>query len=262
MPQVSEPKIITLDIETAPLKSYHWGLWKENIGLSQIANEWTILSVAWKWLDEKVVHCLDTRGAPRDDGELLLKLWTLLDEADIAITQNGIDFDIKKINARLIATGFTPYSPLRHIDTKVIAKKHFGFTSNRLEWMGKNIAGQKKSDHRKFPGFELWVECLADNPKAWNEMAKYNKQDVLATEALYLKLRPWVEGHPNLAIYGAAGAKVEKCPKCGSPHIQMRGIAHTNTGAYQRMRCNTCGGWSRSRKTLLLRDEARLMLGN
>jgi hypothetical protein len=33
------PKIATLDIETCPLESYTWGLWKQNVGLNQIKTE-------------------------------------------------------------------------------------------------------------------------------------------------------------------------------------------------------------------------------
>lgn len=258
---MSEPKILTLDIETAPLSSYHWGLWKENINLNQIQVEWSILSVAWKWLHEKKPHCEHAHpDMPRRDQGLLKRAWQLLDEADIVVTQNGIDFDIKKLNARMVAEGLKPYSPVRHIDTKLVAKKHFGFTSNRLEWMGQHIAKQPKSKHKKFPGFELWAECLNGNREAWKEMAKYNMQDVVATEALYLKMRPWIEGHPNVALYG--DMREQKCPKCGSTHLQSRGVYRTNTAVYQRFQCQDCGGWSRGRKTLLLKDEARNQLGN
>jgi hypothetical protein len=36
-------------------------------------------------------------------------------------------------------------------------------------------------------------------------MRKYNPKDVKGTEDVYLKLRPWIEGHPNLAIYNDDG---------------------------------------------------------
>lgn len=242
--RVSKPKIVTLDIETAPLKVYAWGLWDQQTGVNQIDTEWSILSFSWKWLHEKKAHYMDCRGEPREDGLILDALWLVLDDADIVVSQNGIAFDIKKINARLVMKGYRPYSPIRQIDTKVIAKKHFEFTSNRLEWMGKNVAGQKKSEHKKFPGFELWDECLKDNWAAWDEMKKYNVRDVLATEKLYLKLRPWMEGHPNVATYGN---EPHACPKCGATHLHRRGFAVTQTGRYVRYACGTCGGWSRSR---------------
>lgn len=255
---MSKPKILTLDIETAPLKIYNWSLWQDSTSVNQIAEEWQILAVCAKWLGKKPMY-YDMRKH-QTDGELLAWLWLLLDEADIVITQNGKSFDIKKINARLIAEGFGPYSPIRQIDTKEVAHKHFGFTSNKLEWLGKNIAKVQKSQHKKFPGFELWAECLNGNVKAWNEMKKYNIQDVRATEKLYLKMRPWIEGHPNLATYADGGSVC--CPKCGSGNVQRRGQAVTQTGKYARIQCLACGGWSRTRKTELPPERNKLLLTN
>jgi RNase_H superfamily len=248
---MNEPKILTLDIETSPLKVYTWSLWDERTGVNQIDLEWSILAVCAKWLDGKPMYkdCRNRPKGPRDDAHLLKWVHELLDEADIVVSQNGISFDTKKINARLIAEGYRPYAPIRQIDTKVIAGRHFAFTSNRLEWLGKNIAKTAKSDHRKFPGFELWAACLADKPAAWSEMKKYNVQDVVATEQLYMKLRPWMEGHPNLATYG--DKEVPSCPRCRGTQMNRRGTAVTQAGRYPRYQCQDCGGWARGKKTEL-----------
>src|SRR5579885_983063 len=181
-----KPRILTLDIETAPLKSYHWGLWDQNIGIEQIDVDWSILAYGAKWLDKPKFIYRDTGGRgeskTRDDAALLDEIALLLDEADLVVAQNGKKFDIKKINTRLIQANIPPYSPIRVIDTQEVAKKHFGFPSNKLAYTSKILTDTPKDDHRKFPGFELWRECLADNPKAWKEMKKYNKRDVIATE--------------------------------------------------------------------------------
>lgn len=256
------PVIVTLDIETAPLQSYHWGLWDENVGLEQIQNEWTILAFAAKRLGQVHTTYADTggRGARRvrDDKPLLAALWQVLDAADIVVTQNGKAFDLKKINARLLMNGFPPYSPIRIIDTKLIAKRHFGFTSNKLAWMSQHLTDTPKSSHKRFPGFELWTECLKDNPKAWAEMRKYNIRDVEATEKLYLRLRPWTEGHPNVAAYGDMCK--HQCPKCGSTRLQKRGESVTQAGRYHRFQCSECGGWSRARLALANLAQRRRLL--
>lgn len=252
------PKILTLDIETAPIKALVWGLWDQNVGLNQIDTDSSILSWAAKWLDKKTVIYRDTSGRGpakiRDDKKLVGELWKLLDAADLIVAQNGIKFDIKRINARLIKHGYPPYSPTRVIDTLKVAKKHFGFTSNKLEYTSELLTDTPKSKHKDFPGFELWLECLKDNPKAWAEMKKYNKQDVIATEKLYLKLRPWIDQHPNVGTYNVRGDV--QCPKCGSGEIQLAGIRVLQQGSYQRYHCQTCGGWSRG-KQILAELEAR-----
>jgi hypothetical protein len=251
-PEARGPRIVTLDIETAPLESYHWGLWDQNIGLEQIVCEWSILSFSAKWLGDSRVIYQDTGGRGpakvRDDRAVVRALWDVLDEADIVIAQNGKAFDVKKINARMLLLGFRPYSPIKIVDTMLAARRHFEFSSNKLAWLSKHLTPAKKSTHKKFPGFELWAQCLKDNPEAWAEMRKYNCQDTVATEQLYLRLRPWIEGHPNVAAY-ASGEKVA-CPKCGGVDLQMRGRSLTQFGEYHRYQCKGCGGWARSRYTL------------
>ncbi len=242
-------KVVTLDIETAPIKACVWSLWKQNVGLNQISSEWFLLSFCAKWMHKNSVIYDDMRGKvhTEDDRHLLQKLWHILNEADIVVTQNGVAFDHKKINARFLLNGFPPPSPYKMVDTKLMAKQKFAFTSNRLEWMADKLSPVKKEKHKKFPGFELWVECLKDNPEAWDEMKEYNIPDVTSTEQVYLKMRAWIDGHPNVNVYD--GRVDLRCHRCGSDDLARRGFYYTDSGKYQRYRCNGCGGWSRSRYT-------------
>ena len=260
----TSPHILTLDIETAPLQSYHWGLWDQNVGLDMIQDEWSILSFSAKWLGKSNVIYMDTGGRGvdkvRDDMAVLEALWGLLDNADIVVAQNGLAFDIKKINSRFLLAGLPPYSPIRVVDTMLVAKKHFNFTSNKLAWMSQHITNSKKSTHKLFPGFELWAECLKDNKKAWAEMKKYNVMDTVATEELYLKMLPWIGGHPNVATY--TDSENASCPKCNSDNLQKRGLYHTQTGVFQRYCCVKCKGWSKGRNSILTREKRKALLGN
>ena len=261
---MTSARIVTLDIETSPILAFVWSLWKQNVGLNQIHTDWSILSFCAKVLGEKAVQYEDTGGRGigkvRDDSALMKKLWKVLDDADIIIAQNGVSFDIKKINARLIDLGMPPPSPYKVVDTMLEARKIAKFTSNRLAWLSDVLTDIPKSDHKKFPGFTLWTECLADNPAAWAEMRKYNVIDVKATELVYLKLRPYVIGHPNLAAY--TDATDAQCPKCASTDLQKRGTSLTQSGSYPRYQCNSCGGWSRGRYTDNSIKKRRSLLSN
>lgn len=257
-------KILTLDIETAPIMAYVWRTFKENVGLNQISHDWYILSFAAKWLHQKRVMYHDQSKAKNieDDRSMLLKLHALLDEADIVVAHNGRKFDVKKINARFIQHGLPPPSPYEIVDTLDIARQQFAFTSNRLAHLTDILCTEKKEQHHKFPGFELWAQCLKGNPLAWKEMEKYNKQDVISLEELYLKLRAWYVGHPNVgAINGDLSE--ESCPKCGSTHVTQKGLRYTKGGgAYLRYQCQDCGGWSRGRFVQQSRSQRRKMLVN
>lgn len=257
-----QPRILTLDVETSPLEVYCWKIWEETVGIDQIKVDWTILSYAAKWLGKREAIYADAggRGADkvRDDDGLLDGLWHLMNEADIVVAQNGIRFDIRKINYRLIRAGYTPYSPIRVIDTMVQAKRLFASTSNKLGWLSEKLTNTPKSKHKKFPGFELWLECLKDNPAAWAEMKKYNIQDIRATEKLYLRLRPWIPNHPNVSTYDLRAGGV--CPKCGSPKLKQEGRVTLQATVYAKYRCLSCGAWSRGKLQLTDIDTRRSKL--
>jgi len=256
-------KILLLDIETAPIQSYHWRLWKENINIDQVQVDWSILSFSAKWLGEPMRKAVyyDTFEEKdiRDDSRVLQRLWELLDEADIVVAHNGQRFDLRKIRARMFTQMMQPFSPVRVIDTLYEAKKLFGFSSNKLAWLG-SLIGVPKYKHGKFPGFELWVEFLKRNPAARKEMRKYNLIDVQVLEQVYLRLRPWIEVHPNVNVLD--GHSNNECPKCGSHEMQKRGIRTTQVGTYQRYQCSDCGGWSYDRRNMTPNLQRKRLLGN
>src|SRR6185369_16124997 len=147
------PKVLIFDIETAPILGHVWSLWENNVALNQIVSDWHVLSWSAKWLDDppnKIMY-QDQRNARdvQDDKALLRGIWNLLDQADVVITQNGKSFDQKKLNARFILNKMQPPSSYKHIDTKVIAGKHFAFTNNKLEYMtDKLCTNYKKLKHK------------------------------------------------------------------------------------------------------------------
>lgn len=254
MDQLTKPKVLLLDIETSPIISYTWGLFDQNIALNQIHTDWHVLSWSAKWLDDDTVMYMDQRNASNieNDKRILKGIWRLIDKADVLITQNGVSFDMKKLNARFIQQGLKPTSSVKHIDTLKIARKVFGFTSNKLEYLTDKLCIKyKKSKHKKFSGFDLWKECLAGNEEAWNEMEKYNKQDVLSLEELYYKLVPW-DASINFNLYSDS---VENECKCGSKDFVKNGFKYTSVAKYQRYKCSHCGHETRDRKNLFTKDK-------
>lgn len=230
-------KILVFDIETAPMLAYVWGLKDQNIALNQIKKDWDLLAFAAKWLGEKDMIYADRRGK-MSEKMLLNKIWHLLDEADIVITQNGKNFDSPKLNARFIMHGMKPPSPYKHLDTYQIVRKVAKFTSNKLEYLTDKLCTKyKKLSHKKFPGFSLWTECLNGNIDAWNEMKRYNIHDVLATEEFYNKIKAWA---PAAMVKPFAFA--QGCVVCGEK-CEKRGFDRKKNGLYQKYHCLSCGHW-------------------
>lgn len=254
-----KPKVLFIDIETKPILAWVWAIWDQNVGLNQIKEDWSILSYSAKWLNDPpnktMYKDVSTAKSIDDDRAVLKEIWKLLDAADIVVTQNGKAFDQKKIFARFVMQGMQPPSPFKHIDTKVLAKKHFGFTSNRLEYMTDKLCKKfKKKRHEKFSGFGLWKECMKNNPKAWDAMRIYNKYDVLSLEELYQKLAPW-DSSLNFNLYHDDTDHI--CSSCGSDESEKRGYSYTAGGKFQRWRCKGCGQWTRSAQNLLTKEKRK-----
>lgn len=267
---MSKPKVLVFDIETSPIIAHVWSIWEQNVGLNQIQSDWHVMAWAAKWFTGKDgtvygphdrMMYMDQRKVKNkeDDSKLLAGIWQLLDQADIIITQNGDSFDVKRLNARFILNGMKPPSSYRSIDTKKIAKRKFGFTSNRLEYMTHKLNKKyKKLKHAKFQGHELWTECLKDNKEAWNEMEQYNKYDVLSLEELYINFQPW----DNTVNFNVYSERLENVCKCGSKSVKLNGHSFLSSGKYRRYKCTDCGAESRGRENLLCKEKrASLRIG-
>lgn len=242
-----EMQVLLLDIETAPSIAYVWRFFKENISPKQVLEHCSMLSFGAKWLGSDKLIYFDTRR--RSERALLKKMNALLMKADAIIAHNGTNFDMPKIRGRSLVYGLTPPSPYKEIDTCRIARREFGFDANSLEYLAKVLGCTEKSSHKKFPGFELWAECMKGNEEAWDEMQDYCLQDVETLEEVYLKVRPYARQHPNVAVYAENSGIT--CPKCGSEHNQKQGYVYTNVGKYQKYQCQAdgCMSWHRGRFT-------------
>lgn len=233
----TSPSVLVFDVETAPIKAYVWGLRDQNISLSQIIDDWSIIAFGAKWLGSNAVFYADTRR--KTEKQILSEIWELLDRADIVITQNGKSFDSRRLNARFIHYRMLPPSPYRHIDTYLLVKGAADFTSNKLEYLTEKLCVKyKKLKHSKFPGMSLWVECLKGNVKAWEEMKKYNIHDVLSTEELYNRVKAWgPQNMPKLFLSPAT------CSVCGH-QAQRRGPVKGKPNLrWVWCKSGTCGKW-------------------
>lgn len=253
--------ILYLDIETSPSLGYIWRMWKENIGVKQLKENMRVLSFSAIWNDnpDSEVMYFEHRGP--NDKKLIQSYLNLVDKADVVIGHNVQNFDCATMNGRAMVLGLKPPSPYKIVDTYQVAKKEFRLEANSLEYLSSVLDIQnKKLSHKKFPGFELWRECLAQNDEAWEEMKEYNIVDTLAVREAYKIMRPWIRNHANMAVFEESDEMV--CPKCGGHHLQRRGFAYTNVGKYQRFVCTDCGGWARSRFTEYPKDKAKNLLVN
>lgn len=248
------PRVLVIDIELSPLLVWSWGLHEQNIALNQVHKDWHLMAVAAKWLDEDKIFYMDQRDKKdmSDDREMCEAVWKLLDEADIVVGQNSKSFDIKKLHARFAIHEMSAPSSYKHQDTLCMARKHFGFTSNKLEYLTSQLNTKyKKLDHGAFPGVSLWTQCLAGNNAAWKEMKIYNIHDVLSTEELYTILRKW-DNTIDFSVYREDGKIV--CV-CGHDKFTKNGFDFQKLGKFQRYKCKKCNKETTSKINLLSKEQ-------
>lgn len=236
------PRIAFFDIETAPILGRVWGLWEENV--IKVEESWYMLSFSVKFLGDTKVKTYalpDFKGykpGSTNDYELVKKLWEVFDEADILVAHNGDRFDIPKANVRFAVHGMLPPSPYKSLDTKKMAKAKFKFDSNKLADLATSF---KLENKMQTGGYALWDGCMKGDKRSWATMKKYNAQDVVVLEQLYLKLRPWVTTHPNLSVYEE---KVASCSRCQSENIALEGFQVRGNSKREQYHCGDCGAWT------------------
>jgi len=259
-PKLEAPKILLLDIETAPLSAFLWRLKTEYVNTSMLQNSnWWILSWSAKWLfNNEMMHDVVTgkEAIEEDDGRIALSLWALVNEADICVTHNGKNFDHRMMNMRWMMHGFMPPTPYKVIDTFQVARSNFLFPSYKLDYIAKEIGVGMKVKHE---GFGMWKKCLTGNEDSLNQMMVYNDGDVKIMEDIYLVFRPWIKNHPNIGVYAENETPV--CSACGSSNLKEDGVYRTNISVFKNFRCMDCGSpHNRQRQNSLPKDLRKKLL--
>ncbi len=253
-------KILIFDIETAPLKAwvYQKSIWNANITSDKVISEWFCLSWSAKWLFEKEVMSdglISKEAILEDDKRIIKSLWKLLDEADVVIAHNSFNFDIPNLNTRFLLNNLPPPRLYQQIDTLRVARKQFGFTHNNLDGLAKLFGFKPKEEVH----FDLWVACREGDPKALIRMEEYNQRDVTLLEEVYLKLRPWIKGHPNLNLI--IDDEEPRCPVCLSEdiHVDENNYYMTAVSKFPVAVCAGCGNSGRVRQSLISKEKRKSM---
>jgi DNA polymerase elongation subunit (family B) len=256
-------KVLVLDIETAPIRAFVWGIWNQNVALNQIQSDWFCLTWAAKWLFEDKVY--SAKLTPKevlvqDDSRIIKGIWELVNQADIVIAHNGEKFDIPKLNTRFIVNGLQPPLPYQQIDTLKHIRRQFGFTSNKLDYVNKLLNLERKTDTG---GFELWENCMKGDKDSLDMMESYNVNDVKILEETYLHIRAWIKPHPNMGLF-ILDEMQSRCPSCGSADMNEMGKNYyTTANAYASLRCGNCGATSRKRLAdVTIKQKRHLLLSS
>jgi hypothetical protein len=225
-------KILFLDLETSPNLAHVWGLWDQNIAITQIERSTEVICWGARWLgSDKVIF----KSVHHHGKEAMLdELHKVMDEADVLIGWNSAAFDSKHIKREFIENGYSPPSPWTELDLMKVVRSQFKFPSNKLDYVAQKLGVGAKVQHS---GFQLWLDCMAGIPKAWKMMKEYQIQDVNLLLDLYDVLLPWIKNHPHI---GASEGKPTACRNCGHDRLKPNGSQMSSAGKYKKYLCEAC----------------------
>ncbi len=228
-------------------------LWPKYIPIDRVIVPTRILCFAAKWHDKDKIHF---HAAWDDDDtdaydKMIKAAWELLNSADIVVGWNSTRFDVQYFQAAFGRLGLGPPSPFRSLDLMQVAKKNFkaGELSLKLDWFSRMWLGDRKVKHG---GTDLWHDIRHgtrdERRSAQKVMKTYNCKDVVLTEQLFDRFKPWTG--INYALYENSDDNVPRCTKCSSEKLEKRGFFYTTAFSYQRYHCNDCGSWSKGRRMI------------
>lgn len=222
-----------------------------------------IICISVKWFGDKQVHTFVGKTAVKDFVEFIK-------DADVVIGKNNSRFDDGHINTHRLIENLPPNTYLPDItdDVESQIRKHFNLPSYSLDYIAELLTGsgkdkmededwnniqdrmelEKIAEHIKSHSNELGEiskilygksvkDVVKDGYRSLNRMIKYNKKDVIKTEAVLKKIIPYIKLRKNAS--GNTG-----CITCGSTKLIPGKIITCGKTHYQTFECLSHKGYA------------------
>ena len=237
---VSLNKILIYDIETTRVKAWVWWSGKQFVSGDSLIDEPKIITIAYKWLGEDDITVL-TWDEKLSDKQLLEKFLKVYNSADMVIGQNNDRFDNRWVNARAMKYGLDINTFVRSFDIMRETKRLFRLPSYSMKYITNYLGIQTKLEHE---GIKMWEKIQTGTPEEQKEylqkMVEYNRQDIVATEDMYLTLRKYMGHKTHFGVLN--GQERFTCPNCGGKNVSLDRTTVTPAGTVQRvMKCSDDG---------------------
>lgn len=263
--KASTARVLTLDIERLPgrarvrhsgltIEGDFWDLnsWKHVIGRRIHADDVTqwprTICAAAKWYgNDEVMFAAEWQVGGYD--AFLREVWSWVDDADLIIGHHAAGFDMPILAGDWALIGLPAPSPYKVIDTLKIARSAFSMPSNTLDSLAKRLGVDAKTDK-----YEVRVakDAVSGDKAAQERIESYNRGDIVASEALADRLRPYAKGLPHMGMWVD---DENACPSCGEAMKPTGKTVHANVQAYEGLTCPSCGAHGRS--TVKLKSPTR-----
>ena len=240
-------KILILDVERLPgiTKHYWWDrgdLKNRYIHYEAVERQprTTIVCAKWYASDEVIQLAEWDRGGR---SKFLTRIHRLMSKADIIVGHNVDAADVPWLKGDLhIEAGLPPLPPFKTVDTLKILRREFksGAPFKGLDAFCQIVGIPAKTDRYDREAMERAVDGSKEDRE---RLTAYCVGDVLAGQAIFDFLRPYINNHPALFVDGKD--KLTVCHRCGhdTRTIPRRYVA--NIMSYSMRQCTNCGGYSR-----------------
>ena len=247
-----EPVVGVIDLETLYMELAGWNLYQDRFATNAILRESCLLSWAAMYVKTgKIVSDILTpeESVSRDSFRVAASARDFIHSCNILIGHNIKQFDDKVFNTEFLLHELKPVDH-KQIDTLEIMRTEFKLPSNKLGYVNKRLGIKQKMENEGLP---LWIACSSGDSDALSRMMEYNIGDVVATEELYWKIRPFAGA--SVPTFQPYSESTERTCDCGCSEFVHDGYFYTNSGKYNRMACSNCGSLFRDKKNLLPKNK-------
>lgn len=231
-------KVLIYDIETSKTPFELWWSGNQFVNGNNALDDSKIVTISYKWLNSDTVGVLKWNNKKKSDKKLMKEFLEVYNQADMVIGINNNRFDNKFVNTRAAKYGLDVNLHVKSLDVQKECRRLFRLPSYSMKYLGRyfEIPQQKMKVHLEDIWEDLVYGTKEASKKAMKLLIKYNIQDILTTEQLYIRLRKYLKHPVHLGIL--SDKEKTTCPICGGHNVELYKTTTTSSGTIQRiMQC-------------------------
>ena len=237
--------LVFFDIETSYMLARIWRTGEQYIGHEHIVKgtETRVISIQWKFEGDKKVSYL-TWDKNQCDKTMLRKFISIINDAKVAISQNGKAFDHKTLRERIKHHKLPALKEVIMLDALLLSRESFNSPSHTLDWRSEEygLGGKIKMI------FQDWINVVELKlVKALRKMVVYGCKDVTDLQKVFWRELPYYKTMP-LSFAVLLKEPREHCPRCASRRQKRFDVYPTKVGNKKMMICRNCNHkWKETR---------------
>lgn len=213
----------------------------ETFGMDFRADAGFILCASYQWFGSEKIYTIHNFNSKEvwNDKIICKKMKEVIEEADMIVTWNGKDFDVRFLQTRMLKHRLGYLPPIPHEDGVLTARRTLKM-GRSLENVG-NFFELHEKKHKL--SIDVWIKAALGEKISKNLLVERCESDVRLLNEAYKLIGPLSKVHPNVNLMDK---DTSGCPFCGSKNIYKKGSLMALRHYRIRYHCQQCGKWSTS----------------